>query len=110
MRITSRVEELYEHAKGIIGGKQEEIDLGEPEDGEGGDDTIEVPDLENDSLVSLIKGHAELAKVKLHGAFIMECDGIEKGQPAGSIMANIEFTSRKDAEKFFKAYSVSTTK
>lgn len=104
----SNMEELYEYAKSIVGGKQKALDLGPPdeEEDEGESDGEEPETTDEQALEKLIQDQAKLAKVKLNG-WSVETDSV-LGSPAMTV--SLGFKNIREAEKFFVAYELSKSK
>lgn len=105
-------EELYEHARQVLGeqpaeekkkpGKQKDIEE-ETGNGSGGDLY---------AVMSLILGHADdVAKVKMQAQpTVVEISSDGDTLEKGNVAVNLYFKNGKDASKFFAAYGVSKSK
>jgi len=99
----TNMEELYEHAKGIVGGKQENLELGEPEEGEGeeGEATEEAGEMtDKQALERVISEQATIAKIKT----LMNL--VQVDAESGNTHVELTFKTMRDAEKFFQSYGI----
>lgn len=103
----SNMEELYEYAKSIIGGKQTKLELGTAEEDE---EEADIEDEEGeglcdaDALKKMIEDQAKAAKVKLLHCSVVIGTGGEGAMAMDTVGPILTFKNMRDAERFFSSF------